>query len=256
MLKPPSSAYDHPTLLFYMQQHAKPAPNAEPAETGLGPSLSALVEKANAYYAAHQPLLEAIHLRQQQQLDVLQSAGWHTFRFSGRIAWRLAAGLSQGRIWNSSLLLHPLYGYPYLSGSGLKGSLRAWDRETGNPDKDLWGTSDQEGGLLLLEAFPLAKATRLLRLDVLTKHHPGYYENDASATKPADRIQPPADWDSPEPVQFVTFSPGVRIAFRGAVRQASSLAPFVQLLKDALSLQGTGAKTRKGYGRIVDLKEL
>ena len=75
--------------------------------------------------------------------------------------------------------------------------------------------------------------------DVLTVHQKGYYD---SAGKSA-----PNDYDSPNPVAFITVRPKCRLLLvLSGPRDWTELAG--QLLHDALETWGVGSKTSAGYG--------
>jgi hypothetical protein len=74
--------------------------------------------------------------------------------------------------------------------------------------------------------------------DVLTVHHPKYYQQQTGL---------PADWDSPVPVPFLTARCDFDIALGGP--EAWVHAAF-EILRLALLEEGIGAKTSSGYGRL------
>ncbi|MDR7420419.1 MAG: type III-B CRISPR module RAMP protein Cmr6 [Armatimonadota bacterium] len=78
--------------------------------------------------------------------------------------------------------------------------------------------------------------------DVLTVHQKGYYDPSGGSW--------PNDYDSPNPVAFLTVRPGVRflLALSGPP-DWTDLAE--QLLRDALEKWGVGGKTSAGYGRLI-----
>ncbi|MFP4600085.1 MAG: type III-B CRISPR module RAMP protein Cmr6 [Persicimonas sp.] len=75
--------------------------------------------------------------------------------------------------------------------------------------------------------------------DVLTVHQKGYYDSSGQSA--------PNDYDSPNPVAFLTVHPKCRLllALSGPI-EWTELAG--QLLADALKNWGVGAKTAAGYG--------
>jgi CRISPR-associated protein Cmr6 len=81
--------------------------------------------------------------------------------------------------------------------------------------------------------------------DVLTVHQKGYYDSSGKS--------PPNDYDSPNPVAFVTVRPGCRLLFAlSGLPEWTMLAE--RLLCDSLSHWGVGGKTSAGYGRIEQVK--
>lgn len=83
---------------------------------------------------------------------------------------------------------------------------------------------------------------RPFAVDVLTVHQKGYYDSSGGSW--------PNDYDSPNPVAFLTVRPGVRflLALSGPP-DWTELAE--RLLRDALEKWGVGGKTSAGYGRLI-----
>jgi CRISPR-associated protein Cmr6 len=83
---------------------------------------------------------------------------------------------------------------------------------------------------------------RPFAVDVLTVHQKTYYDSSGGS--------PPNDYDSPNPVAFLTVRPGVRMLFAlSGPPDWTQLAE--RLLLDALREWGVGGKTSAGYGRFV-----
>ncbi|MDW8283875.1 MAG: type III-B CRISPR module RAMP protein Cmr6 [Myxococcales bacterium] len=77
--------------------------------------------------------------------------------------------------------------------------------------------------------------------DVLTVHQKGYYDSLGRSW--------PNDYDSPNPVAFLTVRPGVRFLFAlSGPQDWTELAEH--LLRNALDTWGVGGKTSLGYGRL------
>jgi CRISPR-associated protein Cmr6 len=78
--------------------------------------------------------------------------------------------------------------------------------------------------------------------DVLTVHQKSYYDSAGGRW--------PNDYESPNPVAFVTVRPGVRFLF--ALSGPADWTELAErLLRDALETWGVGGKTSAGYGRLV-----
>lgn len=173
---------------------------------------------------------------------------------------RLVVGLGGEGVLETSLTLHRTYGVPYLPGSALKGlasryvHLRlegeAWRRDLdrfqrGKAQAALFGTTEEQGLVVFFDALPLPGKWRL-RPDIMNPHHANYYGGGKV---------PPADWDSPVPVPFLsvtgTFLLGLAPA-PGVDREAAKpwLQAAWQILAWALREEGVGAKTASGYGRM------
>ncbi|HEX9640386.1 MAG TPA: type III-B CRISPR module RAMP protein Cmr6 [Candidatus Krumholzibacteria bacterium] len=77
--------------------------------------------------------------------------------------------------------------------------------------------------------------------DVLTVHQKGYYDSSGRSA--------PNDYDSPNPVAFLTVRPGAQLLF--AISGPADWTELAeQLLRDALKHWGVGGKTSAGYGRL------
>ncbi|MBS3967035.1 MAG: type III-B CRISPR module RAMP protein Cmr6 [Truepera sp.] len=173
---------------------------------------------------------------------------------------RLVVGLGGESMLETHLSLHRTYGVPYIPASAIKGLLSrfaatrlqgaAWERNLnphrfhrGEAQQALFGSTEEAGLLVFYDALPL---NYQIHPDVLTPHHSTYYGGDAV---------PPADWDSPIPVPFLSVT--------GKFLFALGLAPGVdqeqgrpwleaawKILELALREEGIGAKTTSGYGRL------
>jgi CRISPR-associated protein Cmr6 len=79
--------------------------------------------------------------------------------------------------------------------------------------------------------------------DVLTVHQKRYYDSRE------DSKEWPSDWDSPNPVGFLTVRPGTRfLLVLTGPGEWTGLA--MTLLLEALAAWGIGGKTSTGYGRL------
>ena len=172
---------------------------------------------------------------------------------------RLVVGLGGKGVLETGLTLHRTYGVPYIPGSALKGLAsryahlhlegEAWRRNLGEfrrgeAQAALFGTQEEEGAVVFFDALPLPGEWEL-REDLLNPHHPEYYGG-------ADA--PPADWDSPVPVPFLS----VTGTFLVALAPAPGFSPPPGLMEAAwrilawaLAEEGVGGKTSSGYGRMV-----
>jgi CRISPR-associated protein Cmr6 len=182
--------------------------------------------------------------------------------------WRLAAHLSRATsIENGSICLHPIYGFPYLPGTGLKGLAHAWavlcDPQLKDERQRIFGCGpggladtlalsraasgvtghDNCGSVIFLEAWPTGRVT--LEVDIVNNHHKEYYGSSGQT--------PPGDWESPNPVYFLTVPANTMFQFGVAARSAgphaaNDLAQAKEWLAKGLRELGAGAKTAAGYG--------
>lgn len=159
-------------------------------------------------------------------------------------------GMGERTPGENGLMLHPVYGVPFLPGTSLKGILRAWVLS------QAWGRDWQEGGVYfrelfgqaghdgvaavidILDALPVPGAP-MFTLDVLTPHHADYYGGKGA----------PLGWEGPNPVHFLAAAKGVRfrVVVEGDPEWATKATEWLAL---ALAERGVGAKSRAGYGRF------
>ncbi|KGQ21374.2 type III-B CRISPR module RAMP protein Cmr6 [Thermus filiformis] len=190
--------------------------------------------------------------------EALETAGAETRK--ARTLGRLVVGLGGEGVLETSLTLHRTYGVPYIPGSALKGlasryaHLRlegeAWRRDLahfqrGEAQAALFGTQEEGGAVVFFDALPLPGEWKVLE-DVLNPHHMDYYTSGDA---------PPADWDSPVPVPFLSVTGTFLLALApapGVSREAARpwLEAAWQILEWALEEEGVGAKTSSGYGRM------
>ena len=148
----------------------------------------------------------------------------------------LVCGLGATHVLETSLTLHHIWGVPYIPGSSLKGVCRQvafWnlvdgknfsENELENFQKKfygelaidnedmlvyqlLFGAQDFKGLLLFLDAYPECENNqKIFILDVMNPHYSSYYGDK-------DGKIPPADWENPTPIFFLTVKEGVKFRF-------------------------------------------
>jgi len=163
---------------------------------------------------------------------------------------RLIVGLGSEAVLEASVTLHHTYGVPYLPGTALKGLAASFaDRQLEDPrwrkqplgesHRTLFGDPDGSGCVTFHDALWIPQGKSLpLDPDVLTVHHPDYYGGTGDL--------PPADWDSPKPVPFVSSRGDFLLALTGPPAWAKVAWDLLSL---ALNEEGLGGKTAAGYGR-------
>jgi CRISPR-associated protein Cmr6 len=150
---------------------------------------------------------------------------------------------------NAGICLHPVYGFAYLPGGGLKGLARAFATTEGEGAADIaavFGTTDDAGSVVFHDAWPAAWPR--LVADLLNSHHKEYY-----GAKPGDTAHPPGDWEEPSMVSFLAVPAGVTFDFPLSKRRDDKeadqrLALARKWLLGGLIHLGAGAKTAAGYG--------
>jgi CRISPR-associated protein Cmr6 len=212
-----------------------------------------------------QRLMRAYRRRWQQVVD---DAGAITF--IAQTAARFVTGLGRNSPLEVGFTFHRLHGFPIIPGSGLKGLARAYAQLVkgyGEDDPDFcsifgWGpedasapespeagedaetkTSGAAGQAIFFDAIP-ADDRPGLDIDIMNPHYPRYYQDD----------EPPADWQSPVPVPFLTVAHRTNFLF--AVGWRGTADPHlhqlaVDWLQGGLRELGAGAKTTAGYGYWV-----
>lgn len=171
------------------------------------------------------------------------------------VAGRMVVGLGAESVLETSIALHRTYGVPYIPGSALKGLTAAaahkhqegpeWkkvkeDGSIGSSHRILFGDQESSGYVTFHDALWIPDGDRLpLDLDVMTVHHPNYYQGK-------DNV-PPADWDSPTPVAFLSARGKYLLALTGPEEWVEAA---MKILEEALRSDGIGSKTAAGYGRM------
>lgn len=180
---------------------------------------------------------------------------------------RVVIGIGQKNPAEFGITLHRTWGVPILPGSSLKGiaSLGAdryldgddWRRRPeaaqARPEGPtaydaLFGDVEEQGAVIFHDAWfvPAPDNKNGLYRDVLTVHHPGYYQ----------QAQEPSDTESPIPVPFMS----AKGKFLIALELHPSLDPAThghwleaawEALRLGLSRHGVGSKTNAGYGRFA-----
>ena len=168
---------------------------------------------------------------------------------------RMVVNLGAESVSEVSIALHHTYGVPLIPGTALKGLAAhyansnmgaEWKKGTG-AYKAIFGTGKTAGYVTFHDALlvPESTNTQPLKKDVVTGHHQNYNKGDDV---------PPADWDSPNIIPFISVHGKFLIAISGD-EKAKPVA--MEILRLALMNEGVGAKTNSGYGRMkfVDDKE-
>lgn len=202
-------------------------------------------------------LLKAALEARQRAFSDLSAARW-TSRTSGPLTLHLSAS---GSFENAGICLHPVYGFPIIPGTGIKGLARAYAttvagalaeeiRAVFGPEEIRSDSDAAAGEVVFYDAWPVTWPK--LMVDILNNHHREYYEGKC----------PPVDWEDPVPVHFLAVPAGVEFEFAVAARKpgSSDAARWVELaqgwVEGGLKWLGAGAKTNAGYGRFETGKEM
>jgi CRISPR-associated protein Cmr6 len=176
-----------------------------------------------------------------------------------RVKGRMVVGLGSESIVETSISLHRTYGVPYIPGSALKGLAANYARLYLNLDADwqrggkyykiVFGDTDDSGYITFFDALYMPGSghpdkEQALYPDVITVHHPEYYQGSQEV---------PSDSDSPTPVPFLSATGTYLIALAAPDLEQSKkdwISITFQVLENALKTLGIGAKTSSGYGRM------
>ena len=194
---------------------------------------------------------------------------------------RLIVNQAGGVLENAGLCLHRNLSYPYIPGSAVKGCARhyAWEQwknlEDSEEKKEIarlialtfgYPTNEKRldfylaeifptdfgengkyksfsGSVAFMNATPYRKAT--LVTDILTCHHHDYYNGKLTAA---------IDSEDPVPLPFPTVEKGSTFVFQIIpLKNDGKTTEFAKkMLKEALEINGIGAKTSAGYGWFTE----
>jgi len=219
-----------------------------------------------------------ITFRKKQIITQLQKEGYKVKNSYLSLSWRLVIGLGASHPQETSMTIHHIYGIPYIPGSAIKGVTRHWailkfaeeisksensefekaiervSKVLENGEKmdlkvedlefnqliEIFGTQKQQGKVIFFDAYPVGEIK--LKIDIMNPHYPKYYSEG----------QPPADWQSPVPIKFLTVE-DTKFQFYLVSKNEDLLKKSLDLFKEALKCHGIGAKTALGYG-IFDVE--
>ncbi|BBB92066.1 cold shock-like protein CspC [Methylomusa anaerophila] len=185
--------------------------------------------------------------------------------------WRLVIGLGSASVYETSITLHGIYGFPYLPGSSLKGTVRSYiiqecfgGEEKGSQTAALrdegfraifGGIADGDfkaiqGGIIFFDALP--KEAPKVKTDIMNPHFGPYYSSSGD--------KPPTDYYNPVPVPFLVVEKtryqiaiGItkeknQVVKDGVFNGRWPLDVAEEYTLKVLEECGIGAKTAVGYG--------
>lgn len=180
----------------------------------------------------------------------------------------LLVGHGGTSVLETSLMLHRIYGVPYIPGTALKGLTAHYChhvlgeeeynfRPGGDYDVAVFGSTDHGGLIEFHDAWitPDTVSNSLVQ-DVMTPHHQAYNSIRLTDLPKSNEVSAPRDDDDPVPISFI----GAKGTFRTILTCSASnvseehaakwLAITREILNHALEHEGIGAKTNAGYGRL------
>jgi len=175
-------------------------------------------------------------------------------------------GLGQQSVSETSMLIHPIYGVPFIPGQAFKGVVRSYciiefydrdERKAMMDDqfKTVFGrekvdqtNTEYRGAVIFHDAFIVSDKFELCQ-DITNCHYPGYYQSGKKLT----------DSENPIPIRFNVIKNAV-FHFGYSIRKKDSSyvksfgekhqQTFEDIIKNALIYYGVGAKTAVGYGKF------
>lgn len=211
--------------------------------------------------------IDAVVGKTQQEIPQVLPKG--SASFVATLGGRLIVNQAGGVLENAGLCLHPHFNAPYIPGSAVKGCARhaawlVWDEAsegetkaaaakdvaeifgypTGDKDLDEYLKENcgyekpQSGKVAFLAAVP--EKTAKLVVDVVTCHHPKYYEGKRDKA---------FDDEEPIPCPFPAVEAGTKFVFTVVPAMSEyDVNSAIRILKQGLVWNGIGAKTSAGYG--------
>jgi len=95
--------------------------------------------------------------------------------------------------------------------------------------------------VIFFDAYPFGEIR--LKIDVMNPHYSGYYSKG----------QPPADWQTPIPIKFLTVE-NTKFHFYLASKEQNLVEKASSLLLETIQNFGIGAKTSLGYGLFIECR--
>ena len=184
-------------------------------------------------------------------------------KFKAKTTQPLIVGLGEASPYETGITLDFITGLPIIPGSALKGITRRAaimklsDRTDLLPYGDefaevakeyeqheriiqVFGTQDQKGKIIFMDAYPIEWPKGLFRVDIMNPHYGPYYESPDK--------NPPGDWYNPVPIFYLTVNKDVKYRFVIASEDEGLLEAAKDWLEFALTNIGVGAKGNQGYG--------
>lgn len=194
--------------------------------------------------------------RQRKICDSFKESGWFGESFKLQTQSRLIIGLGGTNVLETGMTLHPLYGFPYIPASGLKGLARAYAEITellsSQEIRDIFGSEDKDprhvsnnrqGKVVFMDGLP--NGFPKIDLDIMNPHYTEYYQGEKDST---DRLIPPGDYLNPVPIFFIAVSAGQTFSFALISRDKECFEKGKECLIGGLTQLGAGGKTNVGYG--------
>ena len=159
----------------------------------------------------------------------------------------LIIGMGNAHPMENGFTFDHAQGLPFIPGSTIKGIWKAARRFYNSADHDETDENNSKNGkekedktvdnFIFLDAIPISIK---MKIDIMTPHYQPYYSSG----------EPPGDYYSPIPIQFVVVSKESKFLWGMIPRTKANLNEPVTLIQKWLNNFGIGSKTAVGYGRI------
>ena len=217
-------------------------------------------------------------LQNRQFVQMLSQRPGLTTVVYGELQGRLIVNLSDSLIQNAGICLDRNTGLPYIPGSAVKGvarhvalarlrngewSIKDFMKVFGSSEADFKAKGELEkyagsvpaeertlrGGVDFLSARPITEPT--IVVDISNVHYPEYYRSGRSGD---------LQKESPKPNTFPAVEKGVRYAFCIVANGMGTVDDKLfskarEVLVEAITISGIGAKTGAGYGWFKDVTD-
>jgi len=214
------------------------------------------IKDAGFYAEDGKDYVSYVHNRRKAIIQSLKNSNWQVEHLEMMTDTRLILGLGGTSVIETGITLHPLYGFPYLPASGLKGLARAYAEIVYNASRDellaIFGSeskdmadvaNNQQGKVFFMDGLPTEFPE--LDLDIMNPHYSEYYQGD----------KPPADYLNPVPVTFLAVAPGQRFSFGIYSKDAELLNKAKVWLVGGVTELGAGGKTNVDYGYFKECEQ-
>ncbi|MDO5411746.1 MAG: type III-B CRISPR module RAMP protein Cmr6 [Lachnospiraceae bacterium] len=200
-----------------------------------------------------------------------QAFGERYISIKAKVEGAIVVGMGQQSVSENSMLIHPIYGIPYIPGQSIKGMLRSfyinefYDESEENAEKDeafafIFGRSERtekngstlkgkKGNVCFYDAFPENNSFEL-SCDIITPHNSFYYQQGKAIS----------DTENPIPVKFNVLRNAVFLISYSLPRNLpedknliDAVNGIISQIEAALTYYGLGAKTSVGYGKFKPL---
>lgn len=217
------------------------------------------------------PIIQKLgtQVNEQRISALLELSNVHIRKLKAKLTKAIVHGLGAEHVRETSFSIHPVYGFPYIPGSSIKGLVRSWfieafldgdetqfhssDRQLAEVGREIFGVQDQQGVVQFMDSYMFDKVK--IASDIMTPHFSEYYGGK----------RPASDTLSPVPISFYTVEvPEIEFLFSVRGERNSKYPKEIignmvsDWTKNALVELGLGAKTSSGYGffqEVIDVTE-